>query len=87
VIGRPILRSEERVGDAVIEDIIGDEAAALRNYLQVTPPMEHGIVRNWEDMKYLWDYTSRRSCGAQGPPHRATDEPESEQAAHVSSYV
>ncbi|KAH9954364.1 hypothetical protein BGW80DRAFT_1476665 [Lactifluus volemus] len=35
----------------------GDEAAALRNYLQVTQPMEHGLVRNWEDMKYLWDYT------------------------------
>ncbi|KAH9959537.1 hypothetical protein BGW80DRAFT_1438917 [Lactifluus volemus] len=45
VIGRPILRSEERVGDAVIKDImVGDEAAALRNYQQVTPPMEHGIV-------------------------------------------
>ena len=37
--------------------MVGDEAAALRNYLQVTQPMEHGIVRNWEDMKYLWDYT------------------------------
>jgi actin-related protein 2 len=42
----------------VIKDImIGDEAAANRNYLQVTQPMEHGIVRNWEDMKHLWDYT------------------------------
>jgi len=58
VIGRPILRAEERVGDAIIKDImVGDEAAALRNYLQITQPMEHGIVRNWEDMKYLWDYT------------------------------
>jgi actin-related protein 2 len=58
VIGRPILRAEERVGDAIIKDImVGDEAAALRNYLQVTQPMEHGIVRNWEDMKHLWDYT------------------------------
>ncbi|KAI6114446.1 hypothetical protein F5141DRAFT_1002499, partial [Pisolithus sp. B1] len=28
-----------------------------RNYLQVTQPMEHGIMRNWEDMKHLWDYT------------------------------
>ena len=37
--------------------MIGDEAAAARNFLQVTQPMEHGIVRNWEDMKYLWDYT------------------------------
>ncbi|KAH9959558.1 hypothetical protein BGW80DRAFT_1256426 [Lactifluus volemus] len=35
VIGRPILRAEERVGDAVIKDImVGDEAAALPNYLQ-----------------------------------------------------
>ena len=37
--------------------MVGDEAAALRNYLQVTQPMEHGVVRNWEDMKHLWDYT------------------------------
>ncbi|KAF9233851.1 actin actin-like protein [Melanogaster broomeanus] len=58
VVGRPILRAEERVGSAVIKDImVGDEAAENRNYLQLTQPMEHGIVRNWEDMKYLWDYT------------------------------
>lgn len=37
--------------------MIGDDAAENRNYLQVTQPMEHGIVRNWEDMKHLWDYT------------------------------
>ena len=37
--------------------MIGDEAAENRNYMQVTQPMEHGIVRNWEDMKLLWDYT------------------------------
>ncbi|KIK04611.1 hypothetical protein K443DRAFT_92943 [Laccaria amethystina LaAM-08-1] len=58
IIGRPILRAEERVGSALIKDImIGDEAASNRNYLQVTQPMEHGIVKNWEDMKHLWDYT------------------------------
>jgi len=58
IVGRPILRAEERVGSAVIKDImIGDEAAQNRNYLQVTQPMEHGIVKNWEDMKHLWDYT------------------------------
>ena len=37
--------------------MIGDEAASARNFLQVSQPMEHGIVRNWEDMKHLWDYT------------------------------
>ena len=36
---------------------VGDEAAENRNYLQVSQPMEHGIIRNWEDMKHLWDYT------------------------------
>ena len=25
--------------------------------LQITQPMEHGIVRNWDDMRLLWDYT------------------------------
>jgi actin-related protein 2 len=58
IVGRPILRAEERLGTTVIKDImVGDEAAANRTYLQVTQPMEHGIVRNWEDMKHLWDYT------------------------------
>lgn len=25
--------------------------------LQVNYPMENGIVRNWEDMLHVWDYT------------------------------
>ena len=59
IVGRPILRAEERVNaSSIIKDImIGDEAAQNRNFLQVTQPMEHGIVKNWEDMKLLWDYT------------------------------
>lgn len=58
IVGRPILRAEERVGTSIIKDImVGDEAAENRNFLQVSQPMEHGIVRNWEDMKHLWDYT------------------------------
>jgi actin-related protein 2 len=58
IVGRPILRAEERLGSSAIKDImVGDEAAELRNFLQVTQPMEHGIVKNWEDMKILWDYT------------------------------
>lgn len=37
--------------------MVGDEAEQFRNYLQLSQPMEHGIVKNWEDMKHLWDYT------------------------------
>jgi len=58
IVGRPILRAEERASATAIKDImIGDEAAENRNYLQISHPMEHGIIRNWEDMKILWDYT------------------------------
>lgn len=36
---------------------MGDEASELRSMLEVNYPMENGIVRNWDDMKHLWDYT------------------------------
>ncbi|CAO3654716.1 unnamed protein product [Mucor hiemalis] len=38
VVGRPILRAEERVGDLQVKDImVGDEAAQLRNISNVLP--------------------------------------------------
>lgn len=59
MVGRPILRAEESLSDSVIlKDIMcGDEAAANRQYLEVGYPVENGIVRNWEDMEHLWNYT------------------------------
>lgn len=58
IVGRPILRAEERLGSSTIRDLmVGDEAAENRSFLQVTQPLEHGIVKNWEDMRHLWDYT------------------------------
>lgn len=60
VVGRPILRAEEKIGDVEVKDImVGDEAAALRGILQMSYPMENGIVKNWEDMRHVWDYTFR----------------------------
>ena len=37
--------------------MIGDEASKLRSMLEVTYPMENGIVRSWDDMLHLYDYT------------------------------
>jgi len=37
--------------------MIGDDASLLRSQLEVNYPIENGIVRNWEDMEHLWDYT------------------------------
>ncbi|KAG7810854.1 hypothetical protein KL921_002482 [Ogataea angusta] len=57
IVGRPILRAEERTGDIEIKDIMcGDEASAVRSALQISYPMENGIIKNWEDMEHLWDY-------------------------------
>ena len=42
----------------VLKDLmIGDEASQLRSMLEVNYPMENGIVRSWEDMIHLYDYT------------------------------
>ncbi|KAG0243523.1 Arp2/3 complex subunit, actin nucleation center, partial [Mortierella polycephala] len=58
VVGRPILRAEESIGNVRVKDImVGDEAAELRSILQMSYPMENGIVKNWTDMRHLWDYT------------------------------
>lgn len=37
--------------------MVGDEAAKLRQMLQISYPLEHGVVRNWDDITHIWDYT------------------------------
>ena len=37
--------------------MVGDEASMLRHMLELSYPMENGIVRNWEEMQHIWDYT------------------------------
>ena len=40
IVGRPILRSEEKQGDIVVKDIMcGDEAATARSMLQISYPV------------------------------------------------
>jgi len=43
--------------------MVGDEANKLRSLLELSYPMENGIVRNWEDMCHVWDYTFRDRMG------------------------
>ncbi|KAJ1678475.1 Arp2/3 complex subunit, actin nucleation center, partial [Spiromyces aspiralis] len=62
VVGRPMLRAEEASSieefSGQIKDInVGEEAAALRAVLQMSYPIENGVIKDWEDMCYLWDYT------------------------------
>ncbi|KAG7280387.1 hypothetical protein CRUP_035829 [Coryphaenoides rupestris] len=42
MVGRPLIRSTTKVGNIEIK---------------VSYPMDNGMVRSWEDMLHLWDYT------------------------------
>ncbi|CAG0921018.1 unnamed protein product [Notodromas monacha] len=58
MVGRPILRASEKIGDIEVKDLmVGEEASHLRSMLEISYPMENGIVRDWDDMLVLWDYT------------------------------
>ncbi|VDM01413.1 unnamed protein product [Schistocephalus solidus] len=58
VLGRPILRASAKVGNVEVKDLmIGNEASELRSMLELSYPMENGIVKNWDDMIHLYDYT------------------------------
>ncbi|THD23123.1 Actin protein 2 B [Fasciola hepatica] len=57
MIGRPMLRTTSKIGNVEVQDImIGDEASELRQLLEISYPMENGIVRNWDDMILLYEY-------------------------------
>lgn len=44
------------VGLAVQDTYIGDEAQVRRGVLNVTYPLDHGVVTNWDDMEKVWHY-------------------------------
>ena len=50
---------EQAISETIeLKDIMcGDEAAAVRQSLDIKYPVENGIVRNWDDMEHLWNYT------------------------------
>lgn len=36
--------------------MIGDEAAPCRGLLELSHPLEEGIIKNWDDMELIWEY-------------------------------
>lgn len=37
--------------------MVGDEASELRSMLEIRYPVTNGIVKHWDDMYHVWDYT------------------------------
>jgi actin-related protein 2 len=60
-----MLRAEEEsIDDIPLKDImVGDEASALRRALQITYPVDNGIIKNWDDMEQVWNYTFDTKMG------------------------
>ena len=57
IVGRPILRSDEYISKDIKDIMVGDNCFEHRAALDVSYPLQNGIVRNWEDMEHIWDYT------------------------------
>lgn len=61
-IGRPILRASESAIDgrsktkAIKENYVGDEVTAQRALLDISHPIENGVVKDWDDMCKIWEY-------------------------------
>lgn len=72
LLGRPILRAEEAINaDIALKDVMfGDEAAALRANLEISYPIENGIVKDWDDMEKLWDFTFKERLQLNCPSNR-----------------
>ncbi|CAL5370406.1 unnamed protein product [Camellia sinensis] len=57
VVGRPMLRYEESLMEQELKDIVVGEACLdLRHQLDVSYPVNNGIVQNWDDMGNVWDH-------------------------------
>lgn len=59
MVGTPQLRAEmESLESTELKDVMcGDEAEKVRFALEINYPVENGIVKNWDNMVHLWDYT------------------------------
>ena len=61
LIGRPMLRFKQKIENIELKPImIGDEVSPVRSLLELTYPMEEGIIKNAEDMEILWDYVLQK---------------------------
>ncbi|CAI2372658.1 unnamed protein product [Moneuplotes crassus] len=57
VVGRPLIRSGEKVDGGELKDImICDETTKYRSMLELSYPLIEGTVKNWDDMELVWEY-------------------------------
>eukprot|EP01126_Amoeba_proteus_P056089 TRINITY_DN700_c0_g1_i5.p1 TRINITY_DN700_c0_g1~~TRINITY_DN700_c0_g1_i5.p1 ORF type:complete len:364 (-),score=51.36 TRINITY_DN700_c0_g1_i5:93-1184(-) len=71
MVGRPLVRSDEKVSNITIKDImVGDEASIVRSNLNLSYPLENGIVKDWDDACHVWDYTFKEKLKIDPTTHK-----------------
>lgn len=57
VVGRPMLRYEESLMEQELQDtLVGEACLKWRHQLDISYPVNNGIVQNWDDMGHVWDH-------------------------------
>ena len=56
IVGRP-KNANVLIGVESKDEYIGDEAQQKRGILKISYPIEHGIVKDWDDMEKIWNHT------------------------------
>ena len=56
IVGRP-KNLNVLIGVECKDEYLGDEAQQKRGILKISYPIEHGIVKDWDDMEKIWNHT------------------------------
>lgn len=64
IVGRPMLRSNQTIGDLELKEMMfGEEANPYRALLDISYPIEEGRIRDWDDYEKLMEHTFRSRMG------------------------
>lgn len=56
IVGRP-KSPGVIIGVEAKDEYLGDEAQQKRGVLKISYPIEHGVVKDWDDMEKIWNHT------------------------------
>ncbi|KAJ5068629.1 actin-10-related [Anaeramoeba ignava] len=68
IIGRP-RNSGDKIEKEEKEYYIGEEVQSKRDILSLNYPIEHGIIKDWDDMEKIWNYTFENELKVKSEEH------------------
>jgi actin-related protein 2 len=68
-VGRPVHWNKSFSCHKLMDIMISDETTPVRDYCDLAPPVENGVVENWEDEKLILDYIFKTKLGIDPADH------------------